>query len=74
MHLVVVAIDCGKATNRAMLATAQRGVIAEPVSLTTLREGIDDLCLMIERAGSAEPPVIAIEATGSLHRAWAGES
>lgn len=46
MHLVgrelkpttlIVAIDCGKATNRAMLATAERGVIGEPLSLPTLR-------------------------------------
>ena len=82
MHLVgrelkpstlVVAIDCGKATNRAMLATAERGVIGEPLSLPTLREGIDRLCQLIAAAGSAEPPVIAIEATGSLHRAWVRE-
>lgn len=82
MHLVgrelkpstlVVAIDCGKASNRAMLATAERGVIGEPLSLPTLREGLEQLCALIESAGSAEPPVIAIEATGSLHRAWARE-
>jgi transposase len=82
MHLVgrelkastlVVAIDCGKATNKAMLASGERGVIGEPVSVPTLREGVDELCRLIEAAGSAEPPVIAIEATGSLHRAWARE-
>lgn len=80
MHLVgrelppttlVVAIDCGKAQNRAMLASAERGVIGEPVSLPTLREGVEELCRMIEEARADRPPVIAIEATGSLHRAWA---
>lgn len=82
MHLVgrelpastlVVAIDCGKVQNRAMIATAERGVIGEPVSLPTLREGVEELCRLIGAAGSAEPPVIAIEATGSLHRPWARE-
>ena len=49
---LLVAIDCGKATNRTMLATAEQGVIGEPVSLATLREGIDRLCRLIEEAGS----------------------
>ncbi|CAN5555571.1 hypothetical protein BH20ACT15_BH20ACT15_05220 [soil metagenome] len=69
---VIVAIDCGKVENRVMIASAERGVIGEPVSLPTLREGIDELCGLIEATGSAEP-LIAIEATGSLHRAWARE-
>lgn len=60
MHLVgrelpattlVVAIDCGKAQNRAMLASGERGVIAEPLTLPTLRDGVDELCRLIaERA------------------------
>ena len=70
---LVVAIDCGKAMNRVMLASAERGVIGEPVSLPTLREGVDELEEMIARAGCDAGPVIAIEATGSLHRAWARE-
>jgi len=70
---LIAAIDCGKAENRAMLASAERGVIGEPVSLPTLREGLEELCRLIEQVGSAEPPVIAIEATGSLHRPWARE-
>lgn len=82
MHLVgrelppstlIVAIDCGKVQHRAMLATAERGVIGEPVSLPTLREGVEELCRLVAEGGSAEPPVIAIEATGSLHRSWARE-
>lgn len=70
MHLVgrelppstlVVAIDCGKAENRAMLASAERGVIGEPVSLTTLRKGIEELCGLIEMAAPIAPPVIAAQ-------------
>lgn len=70
---LIVAIDCGKATNHAMLATGERGVIGSSVSLPTLREGVEELCGLIAATGSAEPPVIAIESTGSLHRAWARE-
>lgn len=69
---LVVAIDCGKVENRAMLATGEVGVIGEPVSLPTLREGVDRLERLIAATGVADP-VIAIEATGSLHRAWAQE-
>lgn len=70
---LIVAIDCGKATNRAMLATAELGMIGEPASLPTLREGVDELCRLIATAGAVGPPVIAIESTGSLHRSWARE-
>jgi hypothetical protein len=38
---LVVAIDPGKATNRVLLANGERGLIGEPVSLPTLREGIE---------------------------------
>ncbi len=69
---LVVAIDCGKVFNRAMLATGEAGVIGEPVSLPTLREGVDRVEALIAATG-ADDPVIAIEATGSLHRAWALE-
>jgi hypothetical protein len=59
MHLVgrelpattlVIAIDCGKATNRALLATGERGVIGEAVSLPTLRDGVEELCRLIASA------------------------
>jgi transposase len=69
---LVVAIDPGKVTNRVLLADGERGLIGEPVSLPTLREGIDRLCRLIEAADAPET-LIAIEATGSLHLAWVAE-
>lgn len=69
---LVVGIDPGKATNRVLLATGEKGMIGEPASLPTQREGIERLCAMI--AGVDAPQtVIAIEATGSLHLPWAAE-
>jgi hypothetical protein len=69
---LVVAIDPGKATNRVLLADGERGLIGEPVSLPTLREGIERLCALIEQEAAPET-VIAIEATGSLHLPWVAE-
>lgn len=63
---LVVAIDPGKVTNRVLLANGEQGLIGEPVSLPTQREGIERLCELIEAAAAPET-VIAIEATGSLH-------
>ena len=68
----MVAIDPGKITNRVWLATGERGLIGEPVSLSVERAGVDELERLIAQAAAA-PPVIGIEATGSLHRAWAVE-
>jgi transposase len=69
---LVVAIDPGKVSNRVILASGERGLIGEPVSLPVQREGIERLCRMIEASGTSER-VIALEATGSLHLAWARE-
>jgi transposase len=69
---LVVGIDPGKATNRVLLATGERGKIGEPASLSTQREGVDRLCELIE-AVAAPRTVIAIEATGSLHLPWVAE-
>lgn len=63
---LVVGIDPGKAANRVLLATGEKGVLGEPVSLPTRREGIERLCELIAEAGAPQT-VIAIEATGSLH-------
>ena len=46
---LVVAIDCGKATHRVMLASGEQGVIGEPVSLPTLREGVEELQRLVRR-------------------------
>jgi transposase len=70
---LVVAIDPGKAFNRVWLTSGERGLIGEPVSLPVLREGVDELERLIVTSGVAGRPVIGLEATGSLHRAWAAE-
>ena len=70
---LVVAIDPGKAFNRVWVTTGERGLIGEPVSLPVLREGVDELERLIAASGVAGPPVIGMEATGALHRAWAAE-
>jgi hypothetical protein len=69
---LVVAIDPGKVCNRVLLANGERGLIGEPVSLPVQEEGIERLCELIDASGASES-VIAIEATGSLHLAWASE-
>lgn len=70
---LVVAIDPGKAFNRVWLTSGERGLIGEPVSLPVLRDGIEELERLIGMSGVPGPPVIGLEATGALHRAWAAE-
>ena len=70
---LVVAIDLGKAFNRAWLTSGERGLIGEPVSLPVLRDGIEELDRLINASGVSGPPVIGLEKTGALHRAWAVE-
>jgi transposase len=70
---LAVAIDPGKVANRVWLTTGERGLIAEPVTLPVFRRGVDELCRLISNSGVAGSPVIGIEATGALHRAWATE-
>jgi transposase len=67
---VVVAVDPGKVTNRVWVSNGT-GLLEEPVSLPVARAGITALERML--AAHAGVRVIAIEATGSLHRAWAAE-
>jgi transposase len=70
---LVIAIDPGKALNRVWVTTGERGLIGDPVSLPVLRDGVDELERLIARSGVETVPVIGIEETGSLHRAWAAE-
>src|SRR3954469_18385547 len=70
---LVVAVDPGKAFNRVWLTTGERGLIGEPVSLPVLRDGVDELSRLVAGSGVDGAPVIGIEATGALHRAWAAE-
>jgi transposase len=67
---VVVAVDPGKVMNRVWVSNGT-GLLEEPVSLPVARSGIAALEKML--AAHAGEQVIAIEATGSLHRAWAAE-
>lgn len=70
---LVVAIDPGKVRNRVWLTTGNQGLIGDPVSLPVLRDGVDELDRLIASSGVDGAPVIGIEATGALHRAWAAE-
>lgn len=68
---VVVAVDPGKVMNRVWVSNGG-GLLAEPVSLPVSRDGIGRLERLLVEHGEGEP-VIAVEATGSLHRSWAAE-
>jgi len=66
---VIVAIDPGKAVNRVWVTVAD-GLVGDPESVPTSRVGVDRVGVLL---GGREAPVFALEATGSLHRAWAAE-
>jgi transposase len=70
---LVIAIDPGKAFNRVWVTSGERGLIGEPVSLPVLRDGVDELERLVMASGVVGAPVIGLEATGALHRAWAAE-
>jgi hypothetical protein len=67
---VVVAVDPGKMMNRVWVSNGA-GLLEEPVSLPVARSGMAALEKML--AAHVGEQVFAIEATGSLHRAWAAE-
>ena len=69
---VIVAVDPGKVLNRVWVSNAA-GLLEDPVSLPVSREGIGRLERLLDAHAAAEGSVIAIEATGSLHRSWAIE-
>jgi transposase len=68
---VIVAVDPGKALNRVWVSNGL-GLLEDPVSLPVSREGISYLEQLLTTHAAAGP-VIAIEATGSLHRSWVSE-
>lgn len=68
---VIVAVDPGKAFDRVWISNGA-GMLADPMSLSVSREGIAQLELALNEHGP-DGPVIAIEATGSLHRPWVAE-
>jgi transposase len=68
---VIVAVDPGKVVNRVWV-TNGAGLLAEPVSLPVSREGVGLLEHLLAECFAGEP-VIAVEATGDLHRSWVTE-
>ena len=68
---VIVAVDPGKAFNRVWISDGS-GLLTDPMSLSVARDGIAELERALGRHGLAKP-VIAIEATGSLHQPWVAE-
>jgi transposase len=70
---LVVAIDPGKVQNRVWLSTDAAGLLVDPLTLPVLRSGVDELERLVNRHAGGQEPVIAIEATGGLHRAWTQE-
>src|ERR1700758_193199 len=65
---VIVAGDPGNVFNRVWVSNGA-GLLEEPVSLPVSREGVQVLERLLAERGAAEP-VIAVEATGDLHRPW----
>lgn len=70
---LIVAIDPGKVRNRVWLSTDESGLMIDPVSLSVLRPGLEQLDGLVRRHAGDRRPVFAIEATGGLHRAWVCE-
>jgi transposase len=68
---VIVAVDPGKAFHRVWVSDGS-GLLADPMSLPVTQDGICHLERMLDEKGSTEP-VIAVEATGSLHGPWVSE-
>jgi transposase len=68
---VIVAVDPGKVLNRVWVSNGA-GLLAEPVSLPVSRAGVQVLERLLAEHNAAEP-VIAVEATGDLHRSWVSE-
>jgi transposase len=69
--MVIVAVDPGKAFNRVWISDGS-GSLVDPMSLPVSRDGISRLEFEL-RGRCAGEPVIAVEASGSLHRPWACE-
>lgn len=68
---VIVAVDPGKVRNRIWVSNGA-GLLVEPVSLPVSRAGVGLLEHLLVERGVVEP-VIAVEATGDLHRSWVAE-
>jgi transposase len=70
---LVVAVDPGKVMNRVWVSDGS-GLLVDPMSLPVSRDGIASLEQMVAiHACDGAATVIAVEAPGSLHPAWASE-
>jgi transposase len=70
---LLVAVDPGKAHHRVWVTNQSDGLLEEPRSLPALRDGVDELERLIAKHSPADPPLIAVEATGALHQPFARE-
>jgi len=68
--VLVVAIDPGKVQHRVWFSTGDGGLLAGPMSVPSLRPGLDEVTATIRRLAGPDGPVVAIEATGALHGSW----
>jgi hypothetical protein len=70
---LVVAIDPGKAPHRVWLSTDAAGLVTEPLTVPVLRAGLETLDGLVRRYSAGGQLVFAVEAAGSLHRAWVSD-
>jgi hypothetical protein len=69
---VVVAVDPGKVSNRVWVSNGD-GLLEQPVSVPVSCAGVEQVERMLSAHPSLMAPVIAVEATGSLHRAFVAD-
>lgn len=69
---VVVAVDPGKVMNRVWVSDGT-GWLEQPVSVPVSCAGVDHVQRLLDAHRSALAPVIAVEATGSLHQAFVAD-
>ena len=67
---LVLAVDPGKVAHRIWLSDGS-GLLVEPMSMPVSRDGLAGVERLVSSLGAGHPAVVvAIEATGSLHRPW----
>ena len=69
---VVVAVDPGKVMNRVWVSDGT-GWLERPVSVPVSCAGVEQVQQLLTAHPSAVAPVIAVEATGSLHQAFVAD-
>ena len=69
---VVVAVDPGKVMNRVWVSDGT-GWLEQPVSVPVSCAGVDHVQRLLDAHRSVLAPVIAVEATGSLHQAFVAD-